>query len=526
MNYDAVVVGGGVAGLTAAAYLVNAGRSTLLCEKESSCGGLVNTFVRDGFHYDGGARAMESSGIILPMLRQLGIEVDHVRSQVSVGIEDRVIRLASKEDLVDYESLLVSLYPENKAEIEAIIVQIRKITDYMDVLYGIDNPLFLDMKKDREYLVKVIVPWMFKYALTIPKISAMHAPVVDYLRRYTRNQSLLDIITQHFFQQTPAYFALSYIKLYLEYVYPMGGTGKMVEKMVSFIENHGGRIRTSSRIVKVDPGKRLLTDANGEQISYQRLVWAADQKALYRGLELENVNDDKVKSAVVERQALLKDKTGNDSVLTLFLGLDLDKSYFSSKASEHFFYTPSRTGQSVAGSPPLEAGRQAIEKWMQDFFRLTTYEISIPVLRDSSLAPPGKTGLIVSMLFDYGLTRAIQEMGWYEAFKTYCEQLMIENLDSTIFPGLKNAVIHQFSSTPLTMEKYSGNTDGAITGWSFTNLSMPAESRLPKIANSIRTPIPGVYQAGQWTFSPSGLPVSILTGKLAADKVIAELKAR
>jgi phytoene dehydrogenase-like protein len=233
-----------------------------------------------------------------------------------------------------------------------------------------------------------------------------------------------------------------------------------------------------------------------------------------------------VKSAILERQALLKDKTGNDSVLTLFLGLDLDKSYFSSKASEHFFYTPSRTGQSVAGSPPLEAGRQAIDKWMEDFFRLTTYEISIPVLRDSSLAPPGKTGLIVSLLFDYGLTRAIQEMGWYEAFKTYCEQLMIKNLDSTIFPGLKNAIIHQFSSTPLTMEKYSGNTDGAITGWSFTNLTMPAESRLPKIANSIRTPIPGVYQAGQWTFSPSGLPVSILTGKLAADKVIAELKAK
>jgi len=31
--------------------------------------------------------------------------------------------------------------------------------------------------------------------------------------------------------------------------------------------------------------------------------------------------------------------------------------------------------------------------------------------------------------------------------------------------------------------------------------------------------IPGVYQAGQWTYSPSGLPVSILTGKIAADRV-------
>jgi hypothetical protein len=32
-----------------------------------------------------------------------------------------------------------------------------------------------------------------------------------------------------------------------------------------------------------------------------------------------------------------------------------------------------------------------------------------------------------------------------------------------------------------------------------------------------------VYQAGQWTYSPSGVPISILTGKLAADKAIKDL---
>ena len=41
--------------------------------------------------------------------------------------------------------------------------------------------------------------------------------------------------------------------------------------------------------------------------------------------------------------------------------------------------------------------------------------------------------------------------------------------------------------------------------------------------NAIKTPIPGVFQAGQWTYSPAGLPISILTGKLAADRVIKEL---
>jgi phytoene dehydrogenase-like protein len=72
------------------------------------------------------------------------------------------------------------------------------------------------------------------------------------------------------------------------------------------------------------------------------------------------------------------------------------------------------------------------------------------------------------------------------------------------------------------MEKYAGNTDGAIVGWAFTNNPMPAENRLPRILNAIKTPIPGILQAGQWTYSPAGLPISLITGKLAADKVIKE----
>jgi phytoene dehydrogenase-like protein len=92
-----------------------------------------------------------------------------------------------------------------------------------------------------------------------------------------------------------------------------------------------------------------------------------------------------------------------------------------------------------------------------------------------------------------------------------------------MYPGLQQAVLHQFSSTPLTMARLAGNSEGAITGWSFTNHPMPAESRLPKIMNAITTPVPGVFQAGQWTYSPAGLPISIITGKLAADRVIKEI---
>ena len=112
----------------------------------------------------------------------------------------------------------------------------------------------------------------------------------------------------------------------------------------------------------------------------------------------------------------------------------------------------------------------------------------------------------------------------YEEFKSLCEALIIKNLASTIYPDIEGKILLQFSSTPLTMFKHAGTTDGAIVGWAFTNNPMPAENRLPKILNAIKTPLPGILQAGQWTYSPAGLPISLITGKLAADRVIQETR--
>jgi len=149
MEYDAIIVGGGIAGLITTAYLSKAGLCTLLCEKESSCGGLINSFERDGFVFDGGIRAMENSGVLLPMLKHLGIELELVKNHVSLGIEDRVIRLENEDSVADYQGLLEGLYPQNKAEITRIIEQVRLIMKYMKVQYGINNPIFLEGLSNR-----------------------------------------------------------------------------------------------------------------------------------------------------------------------------------------------------------------------------------------------------------------------------------------------------------------------------------------------------------------------------------------
>jgi len=524
MIYDAIVVGAGVSGLTSAAFLAKYGRSILLLEKQPHCGGLVNSFTRDGFTFDGGIRALDDAGALFTMLRNLGIEIEFVKNHVSLGIEDQIIRVDSDMALTDYEKMLKNLYPESSEDISAIIKDIKIIMDLMDVQYGIDNPLFLDIKADRDYFIKEVFPWMFKYAITAPKIMGKNQAAIPYLQQFTKNSALIDIISQHFFTDTPAYFALSYFKLFQDYYYPKGGTGVFIDKLTDFILKHGGEIRTNRAVSSIDLEKKTVTTMDGDVFEYRQLLWAADQKALYSSINIESLGNQKTIDVVREKQNFLADKIGNDSIFTLYVSSELDKSYFESIATGHFFYTPSRKGQSKAGAIPVGGTWEEVRVWLASLFEFTTYEIAIPVLRDSKLAPEGKAGLIISVLFDYQLSKHIADHGWDEQFREYASELMINTLDAYIYPGLAGSVIDSFTSTPLSIKKITGSTDGAITGWSFTNNPVPAESRLVRIANAVKTPLPDVHQAGQWTYSPSGLPVSLITGKLAADRINKRLK--
>ena len=163
------------------------------------------------------------------------------------------------------------------------------------------------------------------------------------------------------------------------------------------------------------------------------------------------------------------------------------------------------------------SGKEETIKCLEDYFKYNTYEIACPVLRDSNLATNGKTGLIISTLFDYSVARKIFDSGWYDEFESVSENIIIDLFNQTIYPGIKDKIIYRFSSTPLTLFNKHGNSEGAITSWGFDNKEIPVEMSLSRISHSVKTSVPDVFQSGQWAFSPSGLPVSIITGKLAAD---------
>lgn len=525
-TYHSIVVGGGIAGLTSAAYLARAGQKVLLIEKNKEFGGLVNSFNRNGFHFEAGVRALEDAGIIFPMLKDLNIELDVVKSPVSLGIENEIIAIETIADLQKYRQLLVKYFPESVDEIDEVLKIIRKIMKHMEVLYGIENPVFKDLLRDREFLLKKLLPWLPKFIFTIGKINRMNMPVEDYLKTIVKNQSLRDMIAQHFFKKTPAFFALSYFSLYLDYFYPKGGVGKLSEALKDKILEYGGKIKSETKITAVLADKRIVTDQNHINYKYENLIWAADLKTFY-AINSTNGLLPKIKINFEETKIKTLKCRGTDSVFSLYLEVDEPLESFGKIAHGHFFYTPSKLGLNEIHHEELDkmlsnfenTTKEQVYCWLEKFTRLNTYEISIPGLKDSSLVPEGKTGMIISLLTEYNLFKEIQKAGWLNEFIPDLENRMINVITESVYPMLKEKIIERFSFSPLSIENRVGSSEGAIVGWAFDK-PMPVVNKIQFSDKSVLTPIPNIYQAGQWAYSPAGVPMSILTGKLAADRII------
>lgn len=521
-----VIVGGGMAGLTAAAYLCRAQYDVVLLDKNERVGGLVGTFENNGFYFDSGPRAFVNSGIIQPILKDLGIQWEFLKNIISIGIEDQWFRIRSMDDLPEYQRILNQLYPENQADIRQIIKTIAQLSEYTRVLYEFDNPNFVDYTKDRKFIFRKLIPWTFKFLHALQKFNQYSMPMEDFLKRQTANPSLINILIQHFFRKTPAYFALGYFYVYLDYFYPRGGTGALSRLLKEKILEWGGEIRLNKKIVEVIPADSTVVDSDGAAYPYDHLIWAADLKTLYRSLNPARLAGEIVTKIQTEAGRILSSK-GAESTFILGMAVNRPPSYFEQHGGEHLFYTPSRQG---LGSTHLEERIRLIEEfdqkskdevfdWLDRYLALNTYEISVPALRDPALAPAGQTGLMVSCLFDYQLLKKVEQAGWYDEFKKGIEARVIRILSESIYKNLAEDILFQFSSTPLTIQKISGSSEGAITGWSFET-TPPVINTLKDIPKSVLTPIPNVYQAGQWAYSPAGVPIAMLTGWYATRSIL------
>ena len=521
---EVVVVGAGMAGLTAAAYLC-LNHNVVIIEKDAAIGGLLGSFNVDGHLLDKGARGIIDSGIIFPMLKQLNLHVDFVENPIKMILKDQQVDLISPKDLDAYGAMLVHHFPQEEANIQLIMKDIKKVMGYMDVLYGIENPLFIPQPYSMEYLTKTLLPWMIKFVPNMAKAMKMLDPVDNHLRKYTSNESLISMIMQHFFEKTPAFFGLSYFTLYMQYHYPKGGTQAMVDVLVNHIKAHGGEFYPSTEVSELDVHQKKIETKQGLTFTYEQCVWAADTTFLYTHLKGIEHLPSNTQAKIKTKQSLFKDKKGADSILSLYLILNIPAETFKEAYGPHSFITPKLQGLCHLPLSLIQDEHHAFIKDKDQLFdyitqvlEYNTFEVSIPSLRDASLSPEGETTLIISTLFDYHLTKFIADCGWYEDFKCHITHVITSIFTREGFvqtQHIKKSIV----ASPLTIVGRTNNHEGSVTGWSFSNKPFPAIFKFLKVSQAVKTPLPHVTQAGQWTFNPAGVPVAVLTGKLAADEI-------
>ncbi|QSX09500.1 NAD(P)/FAD-dependent oxidoreductase [Alkalibacter rhizosphaerae] len=521
-----VIVGAGMGGLTASAYLCKENYDVLLLEKNDRTGGLVHTFSREGFSFDTGPRAFVNSGMVKPILKDLGIEWETMENVISLAIEDQMFRVDSMDSLNDYKQTLINLYPEDADDIEKIGKSIQKLSEYTKTLYAFDNPYFVDYMSDKKFVLTKLLPWTFKLLYTLRKFKQFNMPMEEFLGDLTDNESLKDILTQFFFRKTPTYFALGYFHVWLDYFYPKGGTGVLPKLLHEKILEGGGKFKLNTTIKEVIPSKSKVTDSDGNIYEYDHLIWAADLKTLYKGLNTIGLDENVTKKIAAQSEMIFSSKPAESSFI-LYLAVDRPLSYFREKGGEHAFYTPSRKGLGKTNRETKEELIEDFEKkskeevfaWLNDFCNLNTFEVSIPALRDSTLAPDGKTGIMISCLFDYDVVDKINGAGWIDEFKNEMENQIIKIFSKSFYQDFEKDILFKFSTTPLTIRKTVGSTGGAIVGWSFETKS-PVFNELKDMPKSAQTPIPNVFQAGQWAYAPAGVPIAMLTGWHATQEII------
>lgn len=505
--YDAVIIGGGLAGLCAGAYIARDGHSLLVCEQADQTGGYFRSFNRGGFVFDSGLKAVENAGMLLPMLRQLKLDkqINLQKSPSAMVLADRFIPLNEIQNIKDFYRVLAEHFPDQQQGLKALERLSNKISQWVNVMVTMPNPYFEEYRQ----IIGRLPKWLFHNLPALVNFShtkrLMEVPLTDFLSRYLSNLNLIRILSELYFSGTPALFGLGYSKIYLDYYYPEKGMQNLTDILANYIIDKGGQILTGARVTKIsiENGKaRGVELADGRIIKGKYIIAAADMKRTF----LELIEPLALKADF--RNRIEKSEIG-ESAVCVFLGTDIPAARLPVHGCPHFYVHPDCIGTDT------------LDRMKDDFFARTPVEMSIPCLHNPALAPPGKSGIIISALaksafsHDWEIKDGKPTPAYYALKEKVTDQLI--DIAQKVIPGIKDHILFRQIATPYTYSRYTLNSGGSICGWTYDRQTTFHHKGTSRMGTSMLTPIPNLLQAGHWTIYPGGAPVCILSGRLSAS---------
>ncbi|MBN2804464.1 MAG: NAD(P)/FAD-dependent oxidoreductase, partial [Deltaproteobacteria bacterium] len=495
-DYDVIVVGAGMGGLSGAAHVAVGGKRVLLLEQHYKVGGCASSFVRGDFAFDTALHEMSlggGDGFLRNIIDKAGvldkvkmIRIPSLGKSIFPGME-----IEQKEGVENFIEELVLHWPGEEENIRKYFATIKDMSieasELRDVFFG--SPL-------KSMFLKMAIP--FKQH-TLAKYN--NNTLQEVLDDFFTDDKLKAAVAQFWLYHGPPpsnQWALIYMMGQYSYVQNggwqfVGSSSSLSDAYAERIRELGGEIKTGTLVnsINISDGHVTgVTTDDGTTYTSRYVISNADPFQTFYKL----VGKDKTPKKIVKQ---LEKMVPSTSLAGVYLGLDVPASYWGINDYEIFYNT--------SWDHELMYKKMIEGKWDEGALSMTFYS-NLP---DSYYAPEGMGAIVLHSYSAYDYWSDDEKE--YEKQKEHMIDTLI-NMANDIMPGIRDHIVYQEGMTPKTINHYTLNYKGAPYGMDFT---IEQKDRM-----EIKTPIAGLYLAGSWVFPSHSVGMAQVSGYMAAKSIL------
>ena len=505
-DVDAIVIGSGAGGLTAALALARAGRRVLVLEQHYVPGGFCHSFTLGGHRFSPGVHyvgELGPGGRLRAIYEGLGVAGDVSFAELDPDGYDRVLAAGQAFELPKTRAALAGRLSARFPH------QIPGIHRYLETIEQLAAEVRLLMKAGPSDLALLLVraPTLCRHGLGSLAALLDRCEVTDPFLRAILSVQCGDHGLPP--SRAPAALHATVAAHYFDGGwYPVGGGFAIPRAFVRALERAGGELRLSTAVERILTeragllgGRRVVGVrlADGSEVRAPLVISNADPAVTFGRL----LAPEEVPARV--RWKLQRTRWGI-SALSLFLAVDMDLRAAGLDSGNVWW----SRGLDPEAAYAAGADPRAIEAGQVEGLFLTATTLKDPTKGDGRVHTLEAFTLAAWDPFAaWADTPSGQRPGAYEALKARLERGLLAAVERVV-PGLRERVVFQALGTPLTNQHYVNATRGSLYGTEKSLLQLGGP-----LGWDVRTPLGGLYLCGASTLG-HGVMGATMSGIAAA----------